>query len=233
MVVGNQVRSVVHPTTFIILSLHHHDISTPKPILQMRSACPSTPATTTRPVSCTIQQRLDSFAFVDDTPEFVPRKRGRRRSMKKLVAPGKETYLLVCLLELVLAHTTQTPHIIRSMLYALPSSHHHRHVTPLPGVIQIGNRFHRRVPVAKLNCGPSARRGKHLAARARCVECYDRAPPPKTDIVRKKFMSDGKCIPQTTYACDVCRKHLCRDCFHHAYDHGKGGRRFESVTFRL
>ena len=65
----------------------------------------------------------------------------------------------------------------------------------------------------------------------RCVECYDRAPVP-VGGGRKKLLANGKCIPQTNYACDVCRVHLCRDCFHHVYDHRKGGRSFDIVTLR-
>ena len=88
----------------------------------MSSTCPSTPATTTRPVSCTIQQRLDSFAFVDDTPDFVPRKRGRRRSTKKLVAPGKQRDILACLS----ACTCTCSHNPN------PSHYHHRTTTVMP-----------------------------------------------------------------------------------------------------
>ena len=58
-----------------------------------------------------------------------------------------------------------------------------------------------------------------------CVCCYSRAPPPSTKG-RKKFMSDGSRIPQTSFACNMCYKRLCKHCHHHVYpphlkgDHG-------------
>ena len=97
---------------------------------------------------------------------------------------------------------------------------------------EFGNRIHRRVPTKELCSGPSTRRGAYVALRGRCVECYDRAPMPASGRGRKEFMSDGKRIPCVFYACDVCRKHLCRDCFHHVYDHHRQGRSFDTVTLR-
>ena len=107
------------------------------------------------------------------------------------------------------------------------------HTNTRTGVIQFGNLIHRRVPTnAELRSGPSTRRGVHVALRGRCVECYDRAPIPASGRGRKEFMSDGKRIPCVFYACDVCHKHLCRDCFHHVYDHHRQGRSFDTVTLR-
>ena len=53
--------------------------------------CPATPVTG---VTCpaiqtpTMQHYLDSLAFADDTPHFVPRIRGRRKSQKKKLDEG-------------------------------------------------------------------------------------------------------------------------------------------------
>ena len=102
----------------------------------------------------------------------------------------------------------------------------------MTGVIQVGSRVHCRVPTEKLRSGPSTRRGAYVALRARCVECYARAPAPVSGGP-KMLLSNGKCIPAVMYACDVCRKHLCRDCFHHVYDHHKRARRYDTVTMRL
>ena len=74
--------------------------------------------------------------------------------------------------------------------------------------------------------------GAYVALRDRCVKCYVRAPIPASVRGSKQFMTDGKRIPCVFYACDVCRKHLCRDCFHHVYDHHKHGRSFDIVTLR-
>ena len=37
-----------------------------------------------------------------------------------------------------------------------------------------------------------------------CVCCYERVPPPQSDRSKKRFMSDGSCIPQTCFTCDTC-----------------------------
>ena len=95
------------------------------------------------------------------------------------------------------------------------------------GVIQVGSRVHKRVPTKVLHSGASSRRGAYVALRGRCVECFDRAPPV---VGHKTLMSDGRYIPCVTYACDVCRKHLCLDCFHRVYDHRKRGRSYDTVT---
>ena len=80
------------------------------------------------------------------------------------------------------------------------------HTNTRTGVIQFGNRIHRRVPTKELCSGPSTRRGAHVTLRGRCVECHDRAPMSASGRGRKEFMSDGKRIPCVFYDCDVCRK---------------------------
>ena len=82
-----------------------------------------------------------------------------------------------------------------------------------------------------LRTGTQTRRGRYLAARGRCVQCYADAPIPSADDDgHKRTMSNGASIKQVCYACDVCRVLLCRKCFHHVYDHRSRGMPVETVT---
>ena len=103
----------------------------------------------------------------------------------------------------------------------------YQHTHTYTDTIQFGTRMHRRVSAKKLQTGPSARRGKPVPLRGRCVSCYAEAPLPESGY--KIFMSNGKSITQTTLACDVCRVLLCRNCFLHVYDHHKCGQRHDTV----
>ena len=123
-------------------------------------------------------------------------------------------------------------HLHIQMHYICPCICSHSHTFARIGVVQIGSRIHRRVPTTELRSGPSSRRGSYVSLRGRCVECYHRAPVPASGSGEKKQLSNGKSIPQTTYACDVCRKLLCRDCFHHVYDHRQRGRKYDTVILK-
>ena len=81
--------------------------------------------------------------------------------------------------------------------------------------------MHRRVHTAYLRTGPQTRRGRYVPLKGRCVSCYALAPPSTHGSRRKIYMQDGSRIPQTTYACDVCRVLLCKQCFYDSnrYDH--------------
>ena len=94
------------------------------------------------------------------------------------------------------------------------------------GVVQIGCKTHTRMHVDKLRFGAANRRGRYLPERGRCVSCYVSAPIP--DGGGRKIDS----VPQVCYACDVCRVLLCRDCFHHGYDHSTRGVPAAYVTLR-
>ena len=96
-------------------------------------------------------------------------------------------------------------------------------------IVTVGRRTHRRVHADELRSGTSARRGRYVSARGRCVQCFATAPVPS--IGRKLKLVDGKTIPHVHYACDVCRVHLCRTCFT-LYDHSRGGKPRESLTLR-
>ena len=95
--------------------------------------------------------------------------------------------------------------------------------------VLVGRRTHHRVTTKELRSGVTVRRGKYVALRGHCVECLS---------VSKKLgkgylkMKDDTCVPYVTYACDVCRVHLCQSCFFDVYDHGKGGKPSTSVTLR-
>ena len=95
--------------------------------------------------------------------------------------------------------------------------------------VQIRRRTHQRVHTDTLRSGVTVRRGRYISERGRCVNCLAHAPMPDTG--RKSKLSNGKWIPYVTYACDVCRVHLCRACFP-VYHHHKGGKPAESVTLR-
>ena len=97
--------------------------------------------------------------------------------------------------------------------------------------IQIGCRIHRRVLSSSLNEGPASRRGKRVPVRSRCVCCYARAIVPEGGG-RKTKMLNGDAIPNVTYACDVCREPLCKNCFQSGYDHRKRGKPSDFVTLR-
>ena len=75
------------------------------------------------------------------------------------------------------------------------------------------------------------RRRKYVTMRGRCVSCYVMAPASEGGG-RKLTMTNGKLIPQAAFACDVCRVHLCRDCFFHVYDHHKCGKLYDSVILK-
>lgn len=83
----------------------------------------------------------------------------------------------------------------------------------------------------KLRTGPRTRKGRYLSKRGRCVSCYSLAPIP-IDGGGKFYMGTGESIPQVCYACDVCRVHLCRQCFQDVYDHHTRGVPDEVVTLR-
>ena len=95
--------------------------------------------------------------------------------------------------------------------------------------VRIGSRTHNRVHTDTLRSGVSARRGKYISERGRCVQCVAQAPKPT--MGRKFKLVSGKSIPNVYYACDVCRVHLCRSCFA-LYNHRKGGKPCESVVLR-
>ena len=99
------------------------------------------------------------------------------------------------------------------------------------GVVQVGNIMHRRKHTSELKTGPQTRRGRYIASRGRCVQCYADAPTTLTpDTGCKRAMTSGVSIPQVCYACDVCRVLLCRNCFQHRYDHRSRGMSVEYVT---
>ena len=62
-------------------------------------------------------------------------------------------------------------------------------------------------------------------------ECFAYAPVP-IEGGRKIKMIDGTCIPQTRFACNVCRVLLCKSCFWNVYDHRKRGVPVDCVTLR-
>lgn len=97
--------------------------------------------------------------------------------------------------------------------------------------MQVGKVMHRRKHTDELKTGPQTRRGRFIAGRGRCVQCYADAPMPRAcDDGRKRTMASGVSIPQVCYACDVCRVLLCRTCFHYRYDHRSRGMPVEYVT---
>ena len=66
--------------------------------------------------------------------------------------------------------------------------------------------------------------GKWKTTSSYCVCCYAIAPPSPSKG-RKKFMSDGSHIPQTSFACNVCYNRLCKACHYYVYPpHLKGDR---------
>ena len=68
-----------------------------------------------------------------------------------------------------------------------------------------------------------SRRGMEpVAHRGRCVSCYANAPPPQTGG-RKTHNGRGRRITTTTYACDICRKLLCKSCFWNVHGHRQRG----------
>ena len=97
--------------------------------------------------------------------------------------------------------------------------------------MKVGGVIHRRVPTAALQSGPQSRRGRPVSLRGRCVCCYANAPQPM-DGSRKKLTRDGSCIPQTSFACDVCRVLLCKSCFWNVHDHRQRGVVNDFVHFR-
>ena len=96
----------------------------------------------------------------------------------------------------------------------------------------MGNRTHHRVPTENLQSGPSTRRGKRVALRGYCVQCFAITNKVNGEVRSVRKLSNGKNVPYVTYACDVCRVHLCYVCFKHVYDHGKGGKPSEYVILR-
>lgn len=84
---------------------------------------------------------------------------------------------------------------------------------------------------ASLNIGASSRRGRRVAERGRCSNCYSLAPTP-VGGGRKTKMTNGDSIPNTVYACDVCRVLLCKQCFWHVYDHRKRGNPTDTLHLR-
>ena len=96
----------------------------------------------------------------------------------------------------------------------------------------LGNVLHRHRPTKELQTGPSTRRGRHVPLRGRCVSCYALAPVPTTGSRRKTKMQDGRSIPNVTYACDICRVLLCKNCFWNVYDHRQGGKPCDMIVVR-
>ena len=95
---------------------------------------------------------------------------------------------------------------------------------------QVGCTTHKLVRTSTLQTG-HAGRGRPVALRGRCVQCYAYAPVPSGGG-RKTTMDDGKCIPKTRFACDVCRVLLCRSCFYNVYDHRQRGVPDDTITLR-
>ena len=60
-------------------------------------------------------------------------------------------------------------------------------------IVTVGRRTHRRVHADELRSGTSARRGRYVSARGRCIHCLATAPVPSTG--RKLKLADGKTIP--------------------------------------
>ena len=66
--------------------------------------------------------------------------------------------------------------------------------------------------------------GKWKSTSSFCVSCYAVAPPPASGRGMKKWMSDGSRIPQTSFACNICEKRLCKYCHHYVWGpHLTGG----------
>ena len=93
--------------------------------------------------------------------------------------------------------------------------------------MQIGGVIHRHVSSKSLQ----SRRGRRVALRSKCVSCYANAPTPEGGG-RKLRTSTGVTIPHATYACDVCRVLLCKDCFWNVYDHRDRGKQCDFVVLR-
>ena len=162
----------------------------------------TTPAGTPA-VSQAVAIRLRTLAFVDATPDFVPKSSGRRQAKCILTPSGHfilQTHTHMC---------TRTP------------------ITTYIGVL-VGKRIHSRVRTKDLMSGPSSRRGKPIVLRGHCVHCLSIAK--RVNGIPK--LPNGKSVPYVTYACDVCRVHLCSSCFKFVYDHRKGGKPPESVILK-
>ena len=163
------------------------------------------------PNRAALKKHLKSLECVPALPHFVPKKRGRKSRRGKATTDG-----------LCYRYTHNN-----SYIHACLKTYH---VCILNHVgIMIGNVLHRHRPTKMLQSGPSTRRGRPIPLRSRCVSCYALAPVPTSASKRKTKMQDGKSIPNVTYACDICRCVLCKNCFWNVYDHRKGGKPCDMV----
>ena len=96
-----------------------------------------------------------------------------------------------------------------------------------PDGMQVGGVLHRYLPTKELQ----SRRGRRVALRSTCVNCYANSPTPVTGG-RKTKTATGASIPRTTYACETCRVLLCKHCFWNSYDHRSRGKVCDFVTLQ-
>ena len=100
--------------------------------------------------------------------------------------------------------------------------------------VLVNKKRHRHRPTVELCSGPQTRRGRYVPNKGRCVSCYALESTLELGGGRKVLMCNGSRIPQSTYACDVCRVLLCRKCFYDdtRYDHRTLGNVYDSVVLR-
>ena len=156
-------------------------------------------------------------------PTSCPKKLGVNERKEKLSLLVRSTYLR--------AHThgySYTHAYTQTDMYTYIRMFSNIYILIYVGIVNIGNKVHRRVHTDTLHKGPSTRRGRYLSKRGRCESCFASAPPPRGGG-KKVLTQSGGYIPLVNYACDVCRVHLCRDCFHNKYDHSTLGKPAESV----